>query len=437
MTHRLITSLLLLVALALVAGLKWIEPAGAQSSPLAYSRLKGKQRVLFDQWANERNKADRTTLSPTQIYEQLTVSQRTTYEAATHALMRSKLTDRAGKPMGAAIDLIQALESIAGKEQGKRGDHQFRLYALMAPDTEQRLLASREFKRGKDNTVFHKGYPLNFRQSGRYPSIQISMTRGGDRADIDVDYRSSKPPGALFNGHLTAGNSDVRAGGNYVRHVFRWSGLLNWWRALFEQEEQEATAGAPATDATDVVEPDLPDGAAIERITDATQEFFNDWLVRRKQRLALHFYEPGAAACVNADEDAEDERLSARDARKLFVEILEATTRALGKHRSLATAIEAMEPWDQELTVVEHANKPFFTLAGISDAEAEEYTCKREPPVEPPVGTQAAGAPPQYGNYYQTIFRFKLKRDQGGGMSLLWKKEDGKWRIVSFDELDH
>jgi len=34
--------------------------------------------------------------------------------------------------------------------------------------------------------------------------------------DIDVDNRSASFPKALFDGHLTAGNSDVRAGITWI-----------------------------------------------------------------------------------------------------------------------------------------------------------------------------------------------------------------------------
>ena len=70
-----------------------------------------------------------------------------------------------------------------------------------------------EFRRTADNAFFHQGYPISYRQDG-YPSIQISMTQDASRADIDVDYRSSRFPVALVNGHLSAANSDVRAPGD-------------------------------------------------------------------------------------------------------------------------------------------------------------------------------------------------------------------------------
>lgn len=78
-----------------------------------------------------------------------------------------------------------------------------------------------------DNSVYHKGYPTNYRERSGVPSIQFSVALDGRRTDIDVDYRSSSFPVGLFNGHLTASNSDVRAGNNYDKHVNRWSGFNN------------------------------------------------------------------------------------------------------------------------------------------------------------------------------------------------------------------
>ena len=67
-----------------------------------------------------------------------------------------------------------------------------------------------------------KGYPLNYREQSGAPSIQVSIALDGRQADIDVDYRSSTFPVMLFNGHLSASNSDVRAGDNAERHAAQW-----------------------------------------------------------------------------------------------------------------------------------------------------------------------------------------------------------------------
>ena len=105
-------------------------------------------------------------------------------------------------------------------------------YVRLTPTAIDTLRRSDQFRRDSDNSIYHKGYPQSYREQGGTPSIQFSVALDNQRADIDVDYRSSSFPTALFNGHLTAANSDVRAGNNYDRHVNRWVGFQNWWRGF-------------------------------------------------------------------------------------------------------------------------------------------------------------------------------------------------------------
>ncbi len=422
---------------AVLLFLVYLDPANAstqqpsQASKLSYDRLYEKSRQLFNHWTEVQNKSQNEKLSPVERYDELTLSQRTTFEAVTHALYFSKLTNQSGKPMGTALDLVAELEGIAGEVEGKRGDVQYRLYVKMIPGAESKLLESQEFKKDKDNTVYHKEYPLNFRQKGKYPTIQFSMMRDGSRADIDVDYRSSKPPQALFNGHLTAGNSDVRAGNNYNGHLSRWAGLINWWKGLFKTKEPAASVKTITV--TDVVEPDMNDDVVIEKLTDAAQEFFNDWIIRQNVKSALRFYSPNADACLNRDDDSENEDLSLIEARQLFVEVLESANASLGKPRDLSSAMTAIEPWDPELKVLDHPNKKFFTMVSITDSEAADFLCQSDPSTE----SSKTKAATQYGTYYETLCTFKYPKGQNdGGIVLLWKKEEGKWRILSYDNLE-
>ena len=69
------------------------------------------------------------------------------------------------------------------------------------------------------------GYPMSFRQEGKVPNMQISVSEDGLKADIDVDYRSSKSPQALFNGHLSSANSAVGEPASMVP-MEAWDGLL-------------------------------------------------------------------------------------------------------------------------------------------------------------------------------------------------------------------
>lgn len=186
----------------------------ASDSSGGFSALAPQQREMVLEWHAEYEKITGNHVDPATSYDTLNPSVRTTFEAVTNALLKTTLTDDKGEPLGNALSLIKLIESVHGKIPDTRGDQQFRIYVLLADDALDKLYKCREFKRIGDNSVYHIGYPINFRQQGGTPSIQISITRTGLRADIDVDYRSSSGPMALVNGHLTSANSDVRAGSN-------------------------------------------------------------------------------------------------------------------------------------------------------------------------------------------------------------------------------
>jgi hypothetical protein len=151
----------------------------------------------------------------------------------THALLSTKLTNEKGQSLGLAIDVVEALDQVLEEEAGAEGDREFRMYVYLKPRAIDILSSSREFFHDKDNTVYHKGFPICYRLKSGPPSIQFSISQDERMSDIDVDYRSSTFPRALFNGHLTAGNSDVRAGTNLDIHDNRWVGLIGWWRQVF------------------------------------------------------------------------------------------------------------------------------------------------------------------------------------------------------------
>ncbi len=165
--------------------------------------------------------------------DMLSLSTKTTFDAVTHALMTTALTDASDQKFGDGLSLIERVDTVKGEVSGTSSDRQFRLYVRLTPNAREMLERSREFKRGIDNTVYHKGYPINYREQKGAPSIQVSIALDGRLADVDVDYRSSSFPGVLFNGHLSSANSDVRAGDNAERHAGRWSGFQNWWRGFF------------------------------------------------------------------------------------------------------------------------------------------------------------------------------------------------------------
>jgi hypothetical protein len=291
------------------------------------------------------------------------------------------------------------------------------------------LDTSQEFFRDHENTVYHVGYPTSFRQIGKVPNIQFSVSEDGTKADIDVDYRSSRMPQAMFNGHLTSANSDVRAGDNYEKHNGRWGGFVAWWQEIFgklTEREEEVTGdilySEPPEEPTSLP-PDRPRGARIPEIHDAVQEFLTDWLVRRDVDSALEFMSPRSYACLNLDDDVQREALDARQARETLENLMELTVDELGDRDNLTEAIDEMLPWDKTVRVLSHPYERDFTLGEMTNTHAEQYVCGQ-------IADRPEDEKDRYGTYWGALFRFK--REKAGALGLLWMKEDGNWRIVSY-----
>ena len=258
-----------------------------------YEELSPAQKKLIDEWYAEYNELTHDNSQPTE-YNQFSQSTRTTFEAVTHALMTTGLTDNSGRSMGNALDLVQSIEAINGKVPHARGDLQFRMYVVLRPDALQKLKTSSEFFRDRDNTIFHHGYPLNFRQDGGAPSIQISVAKDARHADIDVDYRSPKFPQGLVNGHLTTANSDVRAWGNTQKHLQRWQGLTDWWQNLFGlREEEESSENRIPEGEIPAIPPKGDDKVEI-----AVTDYLTAWLVEQKPNLSAAYLSSLSYSCL-------------------------------------------------------------------------------------------------------------------------------------------
>src|SRR5262245_48079517 len=222
------------------------QPRPPSSTPSPYAALDGRRQKLIDEWGVRFTQATGQKLAVASFYDDIvSLSAKTTFEAVTHALMMSRLTDPSGAPLGDALALVERVEAVKGEVAGVPGDQQFRMYVRLRPDALGTLEQSTECSRGADNSGYHRGYPINYRQQGQVPAIQFSVAIDERRADIDVDYRSSSFPAGLFNGHLTASNSDVRAGDNYDRHINRWTGFTNWWQSFFGVGGQNAAEATP------------------------------------------------------------------------------------------------------------------------------------------------------------------------------------------------
>jgi hypothetical protein len=390
-----------------------------------FASLLPEQQRLYAPFAQSDMAAAGRSMTVEQHFDSEPVAERTTYEAVTHAAIRSRLTDADGNDLGRAFDLIARVDRIHGQYAGRSGDQQFRIYVDLKPGAVDILERSTQFFRDEENTVYHVGYPMSFRQTGKDPTMQFSVSEDGLRADIDVDYRSSKAPKSLFNGHLTAANSDIRAGDNLERHNGRWSGLIAWWREVLGRLTDRREAADDTTSlalgrslkSPTATPPDRPRGTVIPDVSDTVQEFLSDWLVRRKIDEALDRVSTRAAACLNIDDDAASERLESDAARRELRNLMRYSSDQLGRRATLAGAVDAVQPSRQDLTVVSHPYQSDFALLEMTASQAAPFLCG-----------SAAGL--ENKAFYGVLFRFK--RAGAGVLGLLWAREADEWRVVAY-----
>jgi len=419
-----------------------VDPEEDEDAPTfsRYESLDEEAKKLLDDPAVAYNEITGRNMSTQQWFDQLSLSERTTFDAVTHALGQSELTDTEGNSLGTAFDLLAGIERIAGQYSGRGGDQQFRLYVQVDPETRDILERATQFFKDHENTVYHVGYPHSYRQEGDVPNIQFSLSEDGLRADIDVDYRSSKSPQALFNGHLTSANSDVRAGDNYDKHTVRWSGLVNWWQGILgnigpRKEAATDLMARTVKEFASVTPPDRPIGAAPENLWDAAQEFFTDWLVRNEVDEAMHFMSPRIIACINIDDGSREEILDVDTAVVEMREIMEYSIDQLGDRDTMTEAIDEVLPWipDQASRIVSHPYESDFTIIEVRNHVAADFMCSTRRGDDPP---PMPGGPDETGTYYGVIMRFKARADQGGIIGFLWDRQEGDWKIVSYDIIE-
>ena len=156
-------------------------------------------------------------------------------------------------------------------------------------------------------------------------------------------------------------------------------------------------------------------------------EFLTMWLIRRNRQRADDFLVKRPIVCANIDDDSQNETVTGQIAIREFAFLLDAGLRAKAKPRSLEDAVASLEAWDPDLALVDHPYKQLFSLHGVQRDEAQEYICERR---------RLAGDQNAYGEFFMTVFTLKLAKESGGGLELLWVKEDGQWQIISYDVLE-
>jgi hypothetical protein len=388
----------------------------------AYSLLDQRRQQLVNDWVARFVTVTGQRVDAPAFYDDVVgLSTKTTFDAVTHALITTPLTDASGQKFGDGLALIERIDTVRGEVSAASSDRQFRMYVRLTSDARTMLERSREFKRGIDNSIYHRGYPLNYRLQRGTPSIQISMALDGRQADVDVDYRSSHFPIGLINGHLTAANSDVRAGNNADRHAAQWTGLQQWWRGLFGVRLAQAPEAANAT--SSLALPTIP-RAGKKDIKAMVPDFLHAWLVEGDVVAAMGYVSQRSYACLARD--TPDPAAFDRGLAPFQILVnLKAAQQALGIHGSLKGLTRGAPVTIPGLRAVTHERQDEFFIYAVPDHLVASFDCESR--LIPGTARRARSYGQHFGATFQVVGSAK-----SAAVALLWAKEDGFWKIVSW-----
>ncbi len=389
----------------------------------SYAALRPEQKRLVDDFVSRYNATTGSKLVPEQAYDNARLSVRTTFDAVTHALLNAKMSDPKGKSLGSAIDLVDAVDEVMGEESGVGGDRQFRLYVYLKPNAVGILSQSQEFFHDRDNSVYHKGFPICYRLKNGPPSIQFSISRDNKLADIDVDYRSSGFPKALVNGHLTASNSDVRAGNNLDRHDGRWSGLNGWWRNVFGQLGAGGTS--PKENATERIGqiPLNPGVKADQGVDKSAHDFLQSWVVSKEPNKSVAYFSRRSYPCLEAMPQNSRQSVSQGMIRLRTLMAMQKFSDSIGSVNSVADMFEPADKWSQALKPAKNAYASEFRLVNLPADMAADEECIAI--------SNADSSKQSKEKYFATAFRGKTGDSRNKVMSLLWAQEGDYWKIIA------
>ena len=161
----------------------------------------------------------------------------------------------------------------------------------------------------------------------------------------------------------------------------------------------------------------------------AARDFLDSWLARKDYDAAFSYVAPAAYACYDLERgQGQPPATSQEDAGRKLRAGLEASGKTLGTSRSLESLLVAAEPIHPSTRVMDHPFARVFSLSSPPNALTDAFECAARaanPAIPDPM-------PLEYGNAYGMTVRFRVEGGEAPVLRLLWRQENGTWRITSY-----
>jgi len=103
----------------------------------------------------------------------------------------------------------------------------------------------------------------------------------------------------------------------------------------------------------------------------------------------------------------------------------------VGRVEHLKDALEPVRPAHEDLRAVEQTGEQAYTLVAVPEELESSFLCHKRSTKDPYVGDDSGAK--HYGKYYATLFMFRTPGEHPAALTLLWGKENGQWKILSYE----
>jgi hypothetical protein len=105
----------------------------------------------------------------------------------------------------------------------------------------------------------------------------------------------------------------------------------------------------------------------------------------------------------------------------------------VGKVQHLREALEPVRADHEDLRTVPNAGENAYTLVAVPDELEGLFLCSKRSETNEYVPGDETTSAKNYGHYYATLFMFRTPGEHSAALTLLWGKENGQWKIISYE----
>jgi hypothetical protein len=212
-----------------------------------------------------------------------------------------------------------------------------------------------------------------------------------------------------------------------------WQKRDGVWKVVsYQGAQDDDTPSEPMPDLRPKDEPvAITKTTADPALVNASERFFEDWLVGKRYDEAFDVFEPTCYPCVNlylGPDEAAPKTLDEQRARLRLG--LEQLGERVGPVTRLEDIIKGVEPVEPRLHLVDHARQATFSLFALPGWVGVASECEARLTHGDVLPQE--GADQSYGRYYATAVQFIVRSGQSAVFYLGWEKKEGTWRIFAF-----